>query len=168
MKCAKEINTIHEIAIAQHETEELKKDLVALEAHKVSCEKAIIFCEEVIAPRLESCAEHWTSKIVKASFNLRIYSDRLGNKHFDWMGKEYRKSGVKRINRRNYNTCTVDCYDVVIPYSNIDLETVISYLKKYCYNCNITSWTFYDTHVSHERDTKSGITLIVTSTPECE
>jgi hypothetical protein len=130
MKCANEIVTKNEQAIAAREQAAITK---ALLEHGEACQNAIKFCEEVIAPAFEKKAENGEPNLM-VRIRTYAYEDRFGNIHFDTMKLDYTS---RTVHHRNGTKSTKTERTWVIDYENIDKATVIAYLAHYCYACSM-------------------------------
>ena len=130
MKCAAELIAIKQIAEAEYQAEEHKKDMEALLAFQQMKENAVRFCETTINSAMTEKAQNRDPLFM--TFKVDINKDRLGNRFFYC---------VVRDEKHTYaNGDPAYRIDTSIKYS---LDTLIDYLKDHCFEVDYNNYSFF-------------------------
>ena len=126
MRCAGEIVIKNNTTIMEREQAALLK---AMSVHKIACEEAIRFCEEVIGPDFENKAKEGVSMLSK-NYYFGEEKDILNNLHLFQLKREYY---TRTIHHRNGTKSRKQESTVVHTGTPIDYDTMVAYLKQHCY-----------------------------------
>lgn len=130
MKCAAELIAIKQVAEAEYQAEEHKKDMEALLAFQQMKENAVNFCETTINSTMIEKAQN--REPLSMTFKIEVNKDRLGNKYFYPIVRD----------KYTYANGKPSYY----PNSSIAyaFDTLVDYLKEHCFEIECNDYSSYE------------------------
>jgi hypothetical protein len=151
MNCAAEFVAMKNIAIAEYELEEKRKDAEAIAEHKIIVEKTINFCDTCINDLFCDLAKNRKTLLITLKFCP--VKNRMNYQHVSLLVED-----TPVQDRKNYTT-----YD-----SNIyDLSTLKEYLEKHCFAVEAKNDYFYQWGCGVRKFDCTNLTICVPKSP-CE
>ena len=148
MICAAEFVTMKQIAIAEHEVEEKRKDAEAVQEHRAIVEDTIQFCETEISNAFTKKAK--MRMPLACSIKIVMESNRLDYQHFRMLVES-----DKVKDRINYK-----------PIGKVyDLPTLKEYLEKHCFVIDTVDNTYYQYGWGYHKFACLDVTIYIPKNP---